>query len=242
MILYSVKRACLAPYIAYMRHKEREQTGFIKSALELHYYRPSLYRFITANAADPDMLYTAPLGPDSTVYDIGAYNGDWATRLVDKYDPHITAFEVDPARSPQLTSRFHNNPKVMICDYGLHNRDGVFQLAQRDMGSTLFNEPFPASTPQPRVSVRVRDIASVLSELAPQSIDLMKINIEGAEFAVLDRLIETAWMPRIRCLMVQFHEWIDGAHYRRFRIRRALRRTHDQEWNYAFVWEKWRLR
>jgi FkbM family methyltransferase len=242
MNLYSVKRACLTPYIAYMRHKERHQTGFIKSALELHYYRPGLYRFIRANTADPDMLYTAPLGPGSTVYDVGAYNGHWAARLVDKYDPHIIAFEVDPATLPELTSRFRNNHKVMICDYGLHNRDAVFELAQRGMGSTLFNEPFPPETPKPRVPVRVRDIASVLNELGPKSIDLMKINIEGGEFAVLDRLIESAWMSRIRCLMVQFHEWIDGAHYRRFRIRRALRRTHDEEWNYAFVWEKWRLR
>jgi FkbM family methyltransferase len=225
-----------------MRHKERHQTGFIKQALELQYYRPEYYRFIGANMVDPELLYPGPLGPDSVVLDVGAHNGDWAAHMVEKYDPRIVAFELDPATLPALIDRFRENPKVEVHGYGLHDRDDELRLSQRGMGSTTFEEPVPRPLGEPRVLVRVRDVASVLAELNVGVIDLMKVNIEGGEFALLDRLIETAWMCRIRCLMVQFHEWIDGAHYRRFRIRSALGRTHLEDWNYDFIWEKWTVR
>lgn len=242
MNLYHLKRAVLSPYIRHMRRKERHQTGFIKGALELQYYRPEYYRFIGANMVDPEMLYAAPLGPESLVLDLGAHVGDWAAHMVEKYNPRVIGFEPDPESFPILAERFRGSDRVRVFDYGLHDRDAVLDLAQMGMGSSLFNEPLPSSTPAHHVKVRVRDAAAVLDELGIRYIDLLKINIEGGEFPVLDRLIETAWMSRVRCLMVQFHEWIDGAHYRRFRIRRALRRTHREDWNYAFIWEKWSLK
>lgn len=242
MNLYRVKRAVLAPYIQYMRYKERHQTGFIKHALELQYYRPEYYRFIGANMIDPEMLYTAPLGPDSVVFDVGAHNGDWAAHVTEKYGSTIVLFEPDPESLPSLAERFRGRDKLRILDYGLHARDAVLEMTLKGMGSSFYNDPFPSSEVGKRVPVRLRDAAEVFKELGFSRIDLLKINIEGGEFDVLDRLIETAWMSRVRCLMVQFHEWIDDAHYRRFRIRHALRRTHEEEWNYDFIWEKWTLR
>lgn len=241
MSIYRVKRALLAPYIWYMRDKERHQKGLIKAALELQYYRPTFYRFIGANMVDPDMLHTAPLGPDSVVLDLGAYEGDWAARITEKYQSRIIAFEPNPRSLERLKSRFGTNQKVTVYDYGLHDRDATLEMTQAGMGSTLFNEPFPSSQAG-HVSVRVRDAAAVLDELGLERIDLLKINIEGGEFDVLDRLIETGWIRKVRCLMVQFHEWHEGAHFRRWKIRHRLRRTHREDWNYAFVWEKWSLR
>jgi FkbM family methyltransferase len=192
--------------------------------------------------SDPDMLHTAPLGPDSIVLDVGAHVGDWSAKMVEKFNPRIFAFEPDPASLGTLTSRFRDSPKITVLDYGLHARDAVLDLALKGMGSTLYNDPLPDEEPTSKVPVRLRDAAQVFDELGLRYIDLLKINIEGGEFDVLDRLIETAWLSRVRCVMIQFHEWIDGAHFRRFRIRHALRRTHDEDWNYDFVWEKWTLR
>jgi FkbM family methyltransferase len=242
MNLYRLKRTVLAPYIWHMRHKERHQTGFIKGALELQYYRPLYYRFIGANMIDPEMLYTAPLGPDSVVIDVSAHVGDWAAHMFEKYRSRIVAFEPDPESFPALAERFRGNDKVSVFDYGLHDRDAVLDMAQMGMGSTMFDEPMPSETPANHVSVRVRDVATVLDELRVGWIDLLKVNIEGGEFELLDRLIDSAWMSRVRCLMVQFHEWRSGAHLWRLKIRHALRRTHTEDWNYAFVWEKWNLK
>ena len=91
-------------------------------------------------------------------------------------------------------------------------------------------------------TVAVRDVAAVLAELGIGEIDLMKVNIEGAEFDLLDRLLETDWVPRIRNLSVQFHEWHPDAPRRRRAIRAALSQTHDEVWCYPWVWELWRAR
>jgi hypothetical protein len=68
------------------------------------------------------------------------------------------------------------------------------------------------------------------------------VNIEGGEYDLFDRLIDIGWLPRVRSVLVQFHEWHPQAYRRRRAIRRALRRSHDEAWNYPFVWELWRRR
>jgi hypothetical protein len=67
----------------------------------------------------------------------------------------------------------------------------------------------------------------------------MKINIEGAEFPLLDRMIKTGLLQNVDCFLIQFHEWHPGAYKKRRHIREALSRTHRLEWDYYFIWEKW---
>jgi aryl-alcohol dehydrogenase-like predicted oxidoreductase len=87
-----------------------------------------------------------------------------------------------------------------------------------------------------------RDVARALDELGLEEVDLLKLNIEGGEYDVLDRLAESHWLPRIRQVSVQFHEWLPHAHLRRQRNRRALARTHVERWCYPWVWEFWERR
>lgn len=237
MNLYKLKRFVLAPWVWRMRRKERHQTGFVKGALEASYYRPSMYRFIGAMMEHPDILFEAPLDAESVVVDVGAHHGEWAASMLERYNCKLVLFEPDPESLPHLARRFDGNPKVRRFECGLHDRDATLWLKQRGMGSTVFDEGPEVATG--RVQVALRDAAAVLDELGVASIDLVKLNIEGGEYDVLERLIASGWMPRIKCVLVQFHEWRDGAHMRRWRIRRALRRTHRLEWDYAFVWEKW---
>jgi len=48
-----------------------------------------------------------------------------------------------------------------------------------------------------------------LSECLPERVDLLKLDVEGAEFAVLDRLCETGTIRRVRHLICEFHVWRD---------------------------------
>jgi FkbM family methyltransferase len=48
-----------------------------------------------------------------------------------------------------------------------------------------------------------------LSEWLPERVDLLKLDIEGAEFRVLHRLCETGVMRRVRRLICEFHVWRD---------------------------------
>lgn len=46
-----------------------------------------------------------------------------------------------------------------------------------------------------------------LSEQLPDRVDLLKLDIEGAEFQVLDRLCETQVIQRVEKLICEFHVW-----------------------------------
>jgi hypothetical protein len=70
----------------------------------------------------------------------------------------------------------------------------------------------------------------------------MKINIEGAEFPLLERMIECNLLRKVDCFLIQFHEWHPGAYKRRRKIRKALSESHRLVWDYHFIWEKWVLK
>jgi len=71
------------------------------------------------------------------------------------------------------------------------------------------------------------------------SIDLLKMNIEGGEFPLLERLLDAGLMPRIKRLQIQFHEFVPDAHARRAALVARMEETHQRQWNYDWVWECW---
>jgi FkbM family methyltransferase len=197
-----------------------------------------MYAFMRATAAKPDILSDADLDPDSVVLDVGAYVGDWSEEISRRYGAQIHAFEPGPNAGGKLRDRFAAAPNVTVHTYGLGATEARAPLALEGPGSTLRSGTGTFGS----AVVQLRDVAAVLAELGVDHVDLCKLNIEGGEYDVFDRLIETGWLPRIRLVSVQFHEWHPKAYVRRRAIRRELRKTHDEVWAYPFVWELWRRR
>ncbi len=240
MNAYELKSILYQPYILYMRYRERHQQASMKNTLELHHYRPSFYGFVGATLENPDILYDAPISRGDVVMDVGAYVGNWTARIHEKYGAKVYLFEPEPGFARKLSTRFADNEDVQCFSYGLGREDSELVLLKKHMGSTLYSGA--AADAKDTVVVPVRDIVGVLDELGLEEVDLLKLNIEGGEYDVLERLIESGRINQVRCLMVQFHEWLDKAQVRRRRIRRALRKTHNQNWNYTFIWEMWTRR
>lgn len=88
---------------------------------------------------------------------------------------------------------------------------------------------------------QVRSITEVVAELGVEEINLIKINIEDAEFDLLPEMIDSGLIKRIKYIQVQFHNFVAGAVDSRLRMRSSLEKTHNEMWNYEFVWESWRL-
>ena len=108
-------------------------------------------------------------------------------------------------------------------------------------GSSFFPENYFAKKRNVEMTgAQLRDAAEMFEELELDHIDLLELNIEGSEYEVLPRLVETGWISRIDTILVQFHEWLPRAHRRRRSIQRVLRETHTQLWDYPWVWEAWR--
>ena len=162
--------------------------------------------------------------------------GDWSERVSARYGSTIYAFEPNPVSAGEFRARLASRPNVQLFEYGLGGAEFTSTLSLMGLGSSIYAQPSGSSTTQ----VQIRDVVGVFDELDIEHLDLLKVNIEGGEYDLFDRLIDVDWLRRIRQVSVQFHEWHPRAYRRRRRIRHALRRTHTQVWNYPWVWELWR--
>ncbi len=88
------------------------------------------------------------------------------------------------------------------------------------------------------VAVEIRDVC----ESFPDSVDLMSINAEGAEYEILSRLIETKSISKIKNVQVQFHRIHPQAAEMRNVLCEKLKETHEETYCYPFVWENWTLK
>lgn len=240
---YRARRLLRAPRAAYHRRRlPADYPAYGRAILELHDYSPAMRRMIDAANANPDILTDARLDRDSVVIDIGAFIGEWAEPIERRYHPRIYAFEPSPTSFAQLEQRMGSSPSVELFNVGLGAVDKTVALHDPlGPGASIDAATAPGSgaLPMEPVMVEVRDVASMFDELGLTHIDMLKVNIEGAEYDLFDRLVETGWLQRIDTISVQFHEWHPGAHRRRRRVRRALAVDHHEIWCYDWVWELW---
>ena len=181
------------------------------------------------------LRYEYPLGEESVVLDVGGYEGAFADAITHRYHSQVHVFEPMPHFYRRCTTRFLNQPNVRVFEYGLGNADEVLRLSDSADASS-FHVARDGAT---MIEARIRDIASVWDELGLDEVDLIKINIEGGEYPLLNRLIETGLVARIKHIQVQFHDFIEDANQQRDSIRAGLADTHDESWCYSFVWESW---
>ena len=245
---FTTTRRLLTPVTAVRRRRmERQPLPFNRAVFEANAYSPAMRRVFHAARADPDILVDVDLPPGSVVLDVGAFEGHWAQRFLDRaaargqQDLRLHAFEPERGAVKHLRSTVGADPRVEVHPFGLAGADRVETMTLAGPGSTVF--AFSA-TPDSfgTDEVPLRDVAGVLTELDIDTITFVKINIEGGEFEVIDRLHDTGWLARTGTLLVQFHEFAPHAHRRRRRNRRQLAATHHCTWSYPWVFERWDLK
>ena len=186
--------------------------------------------------AEGTLRYDYPLGPDSVVLDVGGYTGNWAARIHERYGSRIYIFEPVPQFNEALRRRFDGHAAIRVFDFGLSDRDTTMPMTVAADGSSVYQE---GGT---RIEVRLRDIDAVLAEENVGAIDLIKINIEGGEYALLARMLDRGIAARCRDIQVQFHDFFPNARALRAELRDRLAHTHELTYDYEFVWENWRRR
>jgi FkbM family methyltransferase len=185
---------------------------------------------------DRTLRVVYPLDANAVVVDAGGYHGDWAAEIVARYACPVEVFEPVDSFVELLERRFAANPLVTIHPFGLGARDETIELHVERGASSAVMRPF-GSVPE---RGELRDAVAWLAASPP--VDLMKVNIEGGEYDLLERLLEEGLMKRIRFLQVQFHDGLPDAEPRMRRIQAQLERTHTLSWRYEWVWESWERR
>lgn len=182
---------------------------------------------------DKTLRLNYPLTGHSVAVDIGGFRGNWAADILNMYGCNVHVFEPVREFSKEIQNRFLHNKKVHVYPYGLGARTEEVQI-NLEHGSSSIIRKFAQ-----RTKADILDIHEFLEKLG-NPVDLMKINIEGAEYDLLDRLIETGDVSKIQNLQIQFHSFVPNANERRMKIQAELSRTHELTYNYDFIWENWK--
>lgn len=205
----------------------------------MNYYVPfdqqEFNRWISDNG-DNTLRLHYELGGDSVVVDAGAYLGDFAYNINLKYDCIVFALEPIKDFYLSMEERFSQSPKVIPLNYAIANKTAEFDISLEDDASSFTFENSKSC------KVLGKDVKDFIEENSVDTIDLLKLNIEGAEFDLLDRIIELDLLKKIKNVQVQFHRHIPDCAKRRSFIREHLLKTHECSWNYDWIWESWKLK
>lgn len=177
------------------------------------------------------------LNENSVVFDLGGYLGDFAYQINKKYGCTVYIFEPHPEFSKKCVQRFSENPKVKTLCYGISEKDGFFDLVDEKNSSSFHKSSGGHKAP---IRCQVKEFRSVVSELGITNIDLMKINIEGGEYPLMQHIIDFGIVDLVDEYQIQFHNFIGNSRLKRNKIIEGLQHSHRQTWCYEFVWENWK--
>lgn len=151
------------------------------------------------------------LKPGMTVLDIGAHCGFHTLLLSKSVGPRgrVLAFEPSPWDRKRLrlhvAMNFCWNVRVLPWALGEQHGSATLYVVREN---TVLNSlrPQPSVSPGTPMEVTVRRLDSVLSQLGIMKVDFVKLDVEGAELAVLkgaERLLCTIPRPVVLCEVLE---------------------------------------
>lgn len=187
------------------------------------------------DGGDNSLRINYDLNEKSVVFDLGGYFGEWSEKIYNKYKCKIHIFEPIPSLFSGLNQKFSGNNDIEIYNFGMSDNESTIEISLLNDASS-FNIQSENS-----VKAKVVSIKNFLIEKNINNIDLIKINIEGDEYKVLNCLLNNDLIKNFKNIQVQFHSFIPDAINLRNQIREKLKKTHMLTYDYEFVWENWEL-
>jgi FkbM family methyltransferase len=191
--------------------------------------------WVRANG-DKTMRLNYDLSENSVVFDLGGYEGQWTSDIYSKYRCVVFVFEPYKDYANNIRNRFARNPHIKVFEFGLGKEDKLMTLYSSNDGSSVFKKAGVS------FQINIKKASSFIRNENALRIDLMKINIEGGEYDLIEELIESNSISFIKNLQIQFHDFVPNAHARMKKIQASLERTHRLTYKYEFVWENWELK
>ncbi|MDB4919418.1 FkbM family methyltransferase [Mucilaginibacter sp.] len=182
------------------------------------------------------------LNDNSIVMDLGGYEGQWANEIFLRYNCAVYVFEPYLPYAKDIELRFKGNSKIKVFSIGLGKTDTDEKLHISANRSSLFKQDESESDNENSTTIRIVKASAFIKEHDIDLINLMKINIEGGEYDLLDELIDEGTAHKIENIQVQFHDFFPGAIKRMKNIQRKLSKTHELTYQYELVWENWKLK
>lgn len=169
-------------------------------------------------------IIPALLGRDAVVYSFGiGEDASFDLALIEKFGVTVHAFDPTPkaiawVQQQNLDDRFRFLP------LGIADEDGqVLAYAPEDPSHVSYSVIGGLPGRGDAIPIAVKRLATIIKELGHDHIDVLKMDIEGAEYRVIEDLCRSGIRPKQ--ILLEFHHFMPGMDFRATRSSlRALRK------------------
>lgn len=148
-------------------------------------------------------IWPGPLNADSVVIDAGAHRGQFSAELIRRFGCKCHLVEANPTLAAELAVP----GSVSVTNAALSAEDGSapLHLTENPESSSL---TLSAGSPAANRAIEVETVTlkSLMERLGLTKIDLLKLDIEGAEFGLIEITADDT-LRAIDQLTVEFHDF-----------------------------------
>ncbi len=201
--------------------------------------RRHLLRVVLRVHSASDHFYIDGFHDTPVIVDLGAGKGAFSTQLSRVYpNSRMILVEPDPSLAHGLASVFSDYPNIHILNAAITNRLGshtTFYLSKDWHFNSIYKHISELGELRHEgtvIDVQAITLKDLYSRFDLKNIDLLKIDIEGAELEVLDNF-STQDFERICQISVEFHDFADSSF--RNRTERCIKLL--KQFGYSFIHE-----
>ncbi len=174
------------------------------------------------------------LGPESVIYSFGiGEDASFDLALIDACGCRVQAFDPTP-KSLAWVGRNITEQRFKMHPWALAGEDGELELWLPENPDHVSATLAPTGKSS-RESFRAPcfTLATILRRLEHERVDVLKMDIEGAEYEVLQCMAADRSIERVGQLLVEFHHWMPP--FRRDDTRKALNLLKQEGFHIAWV-------
>jgi len=154
-------------------------------------------------------VVTADLDHNGIVYSFGiGEDASFDIALIERFELKVHAFDPTP-KSIDWVNNQDFSDRVILHEYGIASFDGTISFNPPEnpdhVSFTVLERP---STAARAIVVPVHRLSTIMKELSHDRIDVLKMDIEGAEYDVIDDLRKSEVRPHQ--ILVEFHTRFPG--------------------------------
>lgn len=197
-----------------------------------------MYQYGDRDAWPGDYLrYDYNLNENSIVIDLGCYIGSFTENIYNKFNCYVYSFEPIKRYYDICLDKFQHISNIKVYNTGLSNENKKVDFTIGGESSSMYS-----NVDKPEIGVSLIKIDDFLKQQNIQKVDLLKMNIEGGEYDLLEYIISNNIAHLFENIQVQFHTNIfDGWEEKYSLIINNLPKTHHLTYKYEFKFENWKL-
>lgn len=159
-------------------------------------------------------IITTGLNADSVVYSFGVgEDASFDLALIERFGLVVHAFDPTP-KSMKWVKQQRFSDRFVMHEYGIADFDGTAPFSPPEnpdhVSHTLLDRP---ATQDRAIAAPVKRLSSIMKDLGHARIDVLKLDVEGAEYAVIEDMRRSNVRPGQ--ILVEFHHRFPGVGIRK---------------------------